>query len=395
MARFWATRLTSIAIVILLAFVIGQYVDATMASGPANIVRRIIYLCSLYGILSVSLNLINGITGQFSIGHAAFYQIGAYTAGFLSRGVFTHWGLQGPLLLLASTVTGALMAAVGGWIVGMPSLRLKGDYLAIATLGFGEIVRIFAINQDWLGGAYGMSGIPAVTKLSYLLMLVALTIAICRNLLLSVHGKAFLSIREDEMAADAMGVNTARYKIWAFVIGAGMAGAAGAMYAHFETYIGPTSFFMDVSFIVLAMVVVGGTGSITGSLVSAVLLIVLQEKLRDLGSITAGPLYLVALLLFIGAYVAAGLCRRFRPKPLGATGIWGGTILFALVAGNLIGQRLEVISTFSQTFEAYQLRMVIFSITLIVIMIVRPQGMFGHHEFSWQLFARKRRPALP
>jgi branched-chain amino acid transport system permease protein len=365
-----------------------------MLRGSGASWRRVIYLCSFYSVLAVSLNLINGITGQFSIGHAAFYQIGAYAAAFCSTMVLPRYHLAGAPLLLTATLVGAIAAGIAGWLVGLPSLRLRGDYLAIATLGFGEIVRVFVLNQEWLGGAYGMTGIAPLTQLFWVLLLVIGTVAVSRNLCRTAHGLAFLAIREDEIAADSMGVNTTRFKVCAFVIGAAFAGAAGSMLAHYETFITPGTFSMDVSFIVLTMVVVGGTGSITGSLFAAIGLIMLQERLRYLGHVTAGPVYVAALLLIVGALLVSGYCRRSRPGKWHTASLWVGTILAAVLLGRVLGTLLAGIpalaASFGQTYEAFQLRMVVFAAALVVMMLVRPQGALGHYEFSWGLFRRRR-----
>jgi len=392
MGRYWTVRILSIVTVLVLVWVIGNYVDTYMLKGAGASWRRVIYLCSFYGILAVSLNLINGITGQFSIGHAAFYQIGAYSAAYMSSRVLTESGLPGPLLLLLVTVIGALFAGCAGWAVGLPSLRLKGDYLAIATLGFGEIVRIIVLNQKWLGGSYGMTGIPGLTHLSYVLLLVVITVAVSRNLCKTGHGLAFLAIREDEVAADAMGVNTTRFKVWAFVIGAALAGAAGSLYGHYEEFLSPDSFKMDVSFIVLTMVVVGGSGSITGSLIAAVTLIALQERLAYISPIPAGPLYAVGVLMLLGAMVTSGTCRRLRPSRLVAGAAWLGTIVAALFLGVAIGNLLADVPALApamtKTYRPSDLRMVLFALSLIIIMLARPQGLLGRSEFSLDALGR-------
>jgi len=164
------------------------------------------------------------------------------------------------------------------------------------------------------------------------------------------------------------------------------------MLAHFEGFISPDTFKMDVSFIVLTMVVIGGTGSITGSLIAATGIIMLQERLRTLGEIPAGPLYMVALLLFISALVTSAYCRKARPRPVITAVVWSGMMILSVVLGSLVGSQLSHIpalqESLTKTYKAADLRMVLFAIALIIIMLVRPQGVFGHHEFSWKLVGR-------
>src|SRR5579862_2936681 len=256
---FWGKRLLSLAAGIGLCFLIDF-----LAHRQSDYSQRLIVLAGLYVTLAVSLNLINGITGQFSIGHAAFYQVGAYTAGLVSLKFFANAHLPPLVWLLVVMFAGAVTAALAGLVVGLPSLRLRGDYLAIVTLGFGQIINIIAKNQQILGKAYGMDISPRIPSIFMVWLLAIFTIAICRNLLKNVHGLSFLAVREDEVAGAAMGVNVTRIKVTSFVLGSAFAGAAGALYAHAIGFISLTNFSMDVSFIMLTVVVLGGTRSITG-----------------------------------------------------------------------------------------------------------------------------------
>src|SRR6266702_1320346 len=204
-------------------------------------------------ILAVSLNLVNGLTGQFSIGHAGFMAVGGYVcAVLLMRGP-----AQDPyrLFFIASSAAGAGAAALAGWLVGKPSLRLRGDYLAIVTLGFGEIIRVIIENTPLFGRAIGLSPIPRYADFTWIWTAAIATILITKRLRDSTHGRAFLSVREDEVAAEAMGVDTTGYKVRAFVISAGMAGVAGALSGSFEGNLSPQSFTFVRSFEVVAMVV--------------------------------------------------------------------------------------------------------------------------------------------
>jgi branched-chain amino acid transport system permease protein len=196
---------------------------------------KIVILAGINIILAVSLNLINGITGQFSIGHAGFYAVGAYTSASLVtygeswiRGMVSFLPRLGQdvVLLVAGIVAAAIAAGIAGLAVGIPSLRLRGDYLAIVTLGFGEIIRVLILNIDAIGGARGFSNIPAMSDffLFWVFLFVLITVAVIRNLVESSYGRAFISIRDDEIAAEAMGVDTTRFKVLAFVISSMFAG---------------------------------------------------------------------------------------------------------------------------------------------------------------------------
>ena len=296
--KYWLVRLASIVAAVALSFgiealTIGQFGDFE---------QRLVVLAGLYVTLAVSLNLINGITGQFSIGHAAFYQVGAYSTGFLAAKFYQHAPVQGLAWVLLTMAAGAIFASLAGLVVGLPSLRLRGDYLAIVTLGFGEILRIVVQNIESLGGSYGMNVTPKFRFIWLVWLLAILTIAVSRNLLKAVHGLPFLAIREDEVASSAMGVNVTKTKLVAFLLGSAFAGAAGALLAHFEGFISPQMFDMNVSFIILTMVVLGGTGSITGSVIAAIALYYLPEKLRDLPPVSGGGL--IAGILAVGLAVA-------------------------------------------------------------------------------------------
>lgn len=274
-------------------------------------------------VLAVSLNLVNGFTGQFSMGHAGFMSVGGYTAAFLTTTLSSHFPefLQDPfwghLLFFAALWVGGLMASLAGYFVGLPSLRLKGDYLAIVTLGFGEIIRVILLNIDAVGGARGMPNIPALTNFGLVYSLVLLVTFVVWRLINSAHGRAFLAVREDEIAAEAMGIHPTRAKVQAFVIGAFFAGVAGGLFAHYLRYLNPQTFDFNRSFEIIIMVVLGGMGSITGSVVAALFLTVIREALRPLQQLT-------------------GL----------------------------------------------DLRMVIYSLMLILLMLTRPNGLFGTRELS-------------
>jgi len=278
--------------------------------------------------LATSLNLINGYTGQFSLGHAGFMAIGAYASAYLSTehsaGVFNALGgasaFSIPVVFASVLLAGGIVAAVAGLIVGVPSLRLKGDYLAIVTLGFGEIIRVLIQNTDAVGGPRGYSGIAGYTTLFWTYAVAALTIYVVVSMVDSTYGRGFLTVRDDEIAAEAIGINTTRYKVTAFVLGAFFAGVAGGLYAHTTTYINPSGFDFQLSIQIVIMVILGGMGSTAGVAFAAVLLTLLLEYLR-----------------FVAGYEwLPDLVRR--------------------IAAN---------------------RMIIFSLVLIALMLLRPQGLFG------------------
>jgi len=242
---------------------------------------QVMDLSLIITISAVGLSLIYGFAGQFSLGHAAFYGIGAYTAGLITKtlGGEIHWYV----LALAA---GAGAAGLVAFLIGLPILRLRSDYLGIATLGFGFIVKVLLDNSDklspTLGGARGMLGIPQTTTFPWVFWGAVLAILLVRNLVHSSYGRACLSVREDEIAADIMGIHTTRFKTLAFVLGCGLAGLAGGLYAHRYSYLHPQSFDFLKSLDVLLIVVLGGLGSLTGTVVTAIGLVFLQEWLRGI-----------------------------------------------------------------------------------------------------------------
>jgi branched-chain amino acid transport system permease protein len=279
----------------------------------------------------VSLNLINGFTGQFSIGHAGFMAVGAYSGAALSvksgdrfaaaLGLAKDSPAADFLILGAALLVGGLVAAAVGLVVGIPSLRLRGDYLAIVTLGFSEIIRVVLLNVQAVGGAGGLTGIPPLTNFFWVGLVAVTVVALSRNLITASYGLGFLAVREDEIAAEAMGVNTTKYKVVAFVTGAFFAGVGGVLYAHLIRFIQPSNFSFILSIQFIVMVVLGGMGSITGSVLAAILLTVLPEALRGI--------------------------------------------------------------------EQY--RLVAYSLLLVILMLTRPQGLLGRRELSWaRVFPRRR-----
>lgn len=241
-------------------------------------------------ILAVSLNLINGYTGQFSLGHAGFMAVGAYTAAMISL----H--MKQPAIFVPALLIGGLAAAVVGLAVGIPSLRLKGDYLAIVTLGFGEIIRVILQNMDAVGGALGLKGIPFYTNFFWTFGFAALCVYVVVNLVNSTYGRGFIAVHDDEVAAESIGINTTRYKVTAFVVGAFWAGIAGGLYAHFKRFLTPEGFNFMRSIEIVVMVILGGMGNTTGVIVAAILLTILPEILRPVAEYR---MILYSLLLII------------------------------------------------------------------------------------------------
>lgn len=239
-------------------------------------------------ILAVSLNLITGFTGQFSLGHAAFMSIGAYASGILTA------KLGMPFII--GILGAALAAALAGLLIGIPTLRLKGDYLAIATLGFGEIVRIIGLNWKYGGGAMGLNDIPRFTNWTWLFGIIVVTIVVISNFISSYNGRAVISIKEDEIASTSMGVNTSYYKVLVFSLGALFAGVAGSLYANYFYFIKPDSFGFMKSIDILVIVVMGGLGSIRGSVISAIALSLVSLSLQGIPELR---MVIYAVILFI------------------------------------------------------------------------------------------------
>ncbi len=258
--------------------IINSFYEITIATICINI------------ILAVSLNLVTGFTGQFSLGHAGFMSIGAYVCAIVAMHMNSMLGF------LIGTFAGAIAATLVGILVGIPTLRLKGDYLAIATLGMAEIIRILFLNMEITNGAAGLNGIPRFTNWTWLFFFTAVTILLINNFIKSSHGRACISIRENEIAAESMGINTTKYKVMAFAIGAFFAGVAGALYSSYFYFLKPDLFGFLKSIDILVIVVLGGMGSLTGSVIAAVALAIISTFLQ---SFTAVRMIVYAALLVV------------------------------------------------------------------------------------------------
>jgi branched-chain amino acid transport system permease protein len=254
--------------------------------------KGIITLALINIILAVSLNLIVGFTGQLCLGHAGFMSIGAYISAVITQ--------KAGLPFIVSIFVGAIIACIFAALIGYPTLKLTGDYFAITTLAFCEIIRIVIMNIDAVGGARGFTGIPKETNFTLAFLFMVITVIIIYNIIHSSQGRAMLSVRENEIAAESMGINAFKYKMMAFIIGAFFAGLAGGLYAHYMGYIQPASFDFNKSIDYLTFVVFGGMGSLSGSIIATIVLTFLPELLRGLGEfrMLIYPLALIILMIF-------------------------------------------------------------------------------------------------
>ena len=277
--------------------------------------QGIIITIGIYVLLAASLNLTTGVLGELVLGHAGFMSIGAYTAALFTL----HMDLPGMVEFPLALLVGGGLAAVFGVFIGMPALRLRGDYLAIVTLGFGEIIRVVIQNLTITGGGRGLYGIDEYTTFPWVFWIAALSVAVMYSMIGTRQGRAILSLRENEIAAEAVGVPSTRYKVLAFTLSSFFAGVAGGLYAHYITVLDPATFDFNMSIEIRVMVVLGGMGSFTGSVLAAVVLTLLPELLRDLADY----------------------------------------------------------------------RMLIYSVVLVLMMILRPQGLLGKREFSLSRFWEK------
>ncbi|UIF28671.1 branched-chain amino acid ABC transporter permease [Levilactobacillus brevis] len=291
-------------------------IDASEFLGIINaFIENMLVTIGINIILATGLNLIIGFSGQFSLGHAGFMAIGAYATGIMTQNMAT------PLGFYLSMVVGIIIAMVAALIVGIPTLRLRGDYLAIATMGAAEIIRILINNFKITNGAAGLFNIPPLVTWVTVYILMCLTTIITVNFIHSRSGRAVMAVREDELAAEAMGINTTRWKLTAFVFGAATAAIGGSLHAAYIQTIAPGDFNIMASIAILIIVVLGGVGSITGTFVAAIVLGALDTILQNFGT----------------------------------------------------------------------LRMITYSLTLILIMIFKPAGLLGNWEFSFKRFGHMRK----
>jgi branched-chain amino acid transport system permease protein len=324
----WFSRLLAAAFLLASFYWLGGMLEDNLI----EYVVRIILFCGINAILSVGLNLINGTTGQFSIGHAGFMAVGAYTTSFvaiqLEDAFFAeqagHLGFGGVALVFTLALSaGALAAGLCGLLVGVPSLRLRGDYLAIVTLGFGEILRLLFNNAAFLGGATGYSGeralgLPIYTNFFWVATWAVLVISLIGNFTHSSYGRALRAIRDDEIAAEAAGIPTTRFKVLAFVLSAAAAGVGGGLFAHLQSTIRPDDFRFDRSIDMIVMIIVGGLGSVTGAVVGAVFVGITLELTRDLQQYRLVAYALMLILLMV--FRPQGMLGRLEVAPLALFG---------------------------------------------------------------------------
>jgi branched-chain amino acid transport system permease protein len=400
--------IAAVAVSLLMYYAVGPWVGGYYS--------KVILVIGINIILAVSLTVVNGFTGQFSMGHAGFMAVGGYAAAaVVYYGSMKFWGSadfaggvlsytgndafsgpvlgKGDVLFVVACLIGGALAAAAGYIVGLPSLRLRGDYLAIVTLGFGEIVRVIlqgtkdqippwkaATVNDYpvyelpmmLGGPKGLNLLPTYTTLFWVYMGVVLTLVLVYRLKRSTTGRAFLSIREDEIAAQAMGVQITKYKVLAFVLASFLAGAAGGLYALDIGAINASELGFQKSFDIIIMVVLGGMGSISGATLAAIILTILPELLRD-----PPPVWPAGLAIILAVIIAQTLKKQWRIRTV--------VILAVVTVALEVARRVCV----AYEIDIAEYRLVLYALMLILMMILRPDGLFGVKEI-WDVFGSKK-----
>lgn len=311
-------RLVIFAFGVAAIYVVSTLLMRVLPAYPAGVLT----VFCINAVLALSWNLVSGYTGQFSMGHAGFMAIGAYTSALLM--MRAHWPFI-PALIMAG-----LVSAFAGVLVGFPSLRLVGDYLAVVTLGFMYIITAILNNMVALtGGGLGLPGIPYMTKLPVAAVTLTITLLVISNLVKSKHGRCFVAVREDEIAAQSVGINTTYYKVLAFVISSFFAGIGGALTGHYMMYLRPDIFSYAKTVESISMVILGGIGSLSGSILGALFITLLPEVFRNLATLFSS----------MGMEAASSFIRQG----------W----------------------------------MVFYAIMFLVIMLARPQGLLGRKELSW------------
>jgi branched-chain amino acid transport system permease protein len=409
-------RVIGVVVIVLALFALNMAMsnEGFYGFGLPYYYAHLLRLAGITVILAVSLNLITGFTGQFSIGHAGFMAVGAYSSAYLTVYYTQGWEqrlteMMGAtaaeaLIFLLVILVAALAAAIAGLVVGIPSLRLRGDYLAIVTLGFAEIIRILLVNVKQVGGPTGFSGaiapwegratIPPYANFFWIGLFAVITIVVVYNIVRSDTGRALISIREDELASQAMGINATRYKVLAFVISSAFAGIAGALYGHYNQFLSTQDFQFFRSFEVIIMIVLGGMGSITGSILGAVVITALPELLRTYPYEIILLLFLIPLTAVLLRAIGRNRLPQFFRAGLGH--VLYVVVFYLVLFGitrfvfiNLLDLDLRL-SALVGDISKY--RLVIYAAMLIAMMLTRPQGLLGHHEFgfNWLKRAQKR-----
>jgi len=312
-------RIGVFAVEVAVVWVVGTLFKNLLPAYPVGVMT---VLC-INAVLALSWNLVSGFTGQFSLGHAGFMAVGAYTSALLM--------MKAKWPFLPAFVAAGLFSAFVGFLVGFPSLRLAGDYLSVVTLGFMYIITAILNNTtDLTGGGLGLPGIPYKTTLPVACVTLVITLWILSNLVHSKQGRCFVAVKEDEIAAQSVGVDTTHYKILAFIISSFFAGLGGAMTGHYMMYLRPDIFSYLKTVESVSMVILGGLGSLTGSILGAVFITVLPEIFRNLATLFGG----------MGMVAAANFLRRG----------W----------------------------------MVFYAVMFLAIMLARPQGLLGRKELTWE-----------
>ena len=403
------------------SILIGLIMFKLIGPWSGGFASKVMLVAGINIVLAVSLTIVNGFTGQFSMGHAGFMAVGGYAAAMIvyygsmrlwgsadfAGGVLSNAGDQvsftgpfigkGDWLFIVACLVGGVFAAIAGYIVGLPSLRLRGDYLAIVTLGFGEIVRVLLQGtpdqiQPWkaatakdvplyklplmLGGPKGFNLLPIYTTLFWVYLAVGLTLILVYRLKASSSGRAFLSIREDEVAAQAMGVDITKYKVRAFVLSSFIAGVAGALYGLDIGAISATELGFQKSFDIIIMVVLGGMGSISGATLAAIILTILPELLRD-----PPPVWPAGAFVLLVMVIVQAVRKRWNIKSL---------VVMAIVTAVLEAARQYCVS---KGINIAEYRLVIYALMLILMMILRPEGLFGVNEIWDYLGLRSKKLA--
>lgn len=401
---------------------------ALVDGGSSIKLKQVLALFAIWGIATVSLNLINGITGILSLGHHGFMLIGGYATGLLilpqaqrdnisasarsSLSDFAiglsieNWFRAIGLDALATPETiwvrflialfiGGLLAALFGVVVGFPSLRLRGDYLAIVTFAFGEAIRLLAstpMMSSFTNGALGFAGVPSSFGKSiwWTFGLLSITVFVMARLKFSSYGRSLQGIREDEVAAEAMGVNTAYHKVLAFAISAFFAGVAGGLYVSWVGTARLDLFLFFLTFYYLVAISVGGTGSVTGALIGTALVVVVRQYGDPLEESYALSTWLVVIgcVLVATALIAYLVRRNRRLRPTTGPIVWAPLVLAALALGfGLFGADLAMLKA---KWQGFGMRAITLSVLLIAIMILRPAGVMGRKEFTWSGLFRER-----
>ena len=310
--------INAVAVVLLYLILLG----AIQTGSITRYLQGIVMTIFINIILATSLNLTTGFLGQIAIGHAGFMSIGAYTAALFVKYIQSTGVVmlvdgdptaQGQVFFLVSLLVGGLLAAVFGLLVGIPALRLKGDYLAIITLGFGEIIRSVIENVSFTGGAQGLKKIPKLATLEVVYIVTILCVMVMYTFVRSRHGRAITAIREDDIASEASGIHNTYYRVLAFTVAAFFAGIAGGIYAQYLTVLGASTFNFNKSIDILVMVVLGGMGSLTGSIVAAVALTALPEILRFIPNFSDYRMLIYSIVLIIVMiFKPSGLLGRYE-----------------------------------------------------------------------------------